>query len=443
MTRFRALLVEDDAVARRFLRDTLAPLPLDCVEAASRAEAEALFAEQPVDLVIADLVLPDGDGVALARWIREKRSASEIIILTGQSSVETAVAAMAAGARTYLRKPVGLAELREVVGKSLEILGLRRALAERDDDGSVKRLVGESAVMRRVRDEILAVAGADVPVLLTGESGTGKELAARALHHHSGRAGAFVPVNASALAPQLVESELFGHVKGAFTGALRDHEGMFERADQGTLFLDEIGDLPLELQPKLLRVVETGEVRRLGDERSRAVNTRLVAATNRDLRQGSRDGSFRPDLYHRLAAVTIELPPLRARREDIPILADLFLRTARERLQRPGRFLDEEALAALIEYDFPGNVRELKNIVEGALLLAPGERLTRADVARRFTDDAAETSDASLAQRIQRALDETGGNRRLAAEKLGITERTLYRHLRRDENPKTQNPKAQ
>ena len=425
----RALLVEDDSRALRDLEEALAPYSLDLTRADSMAKAQEALAESPFDLALVDLVLPDGDGIELVRQIKARRAATEIVVLTGFSSVDSAVAAMTAGARTYLQKPFALAELRAVIEKSLEVVALRRAAERRAEGEGVDRILGISPSIRRLREEILAVAPAEVPVLLQGESGTGKELVARALHHHSGRLGVFLAVNAAALSSQIIESELFGHVRGAFTSALRDHKGCFERASRGTLFLDEIGDLPLELQPKLLRVLESGDVLPVGGERSHPIDARFVAASNLDLSDAIARGQFRADLFHRISVAILTLPPLRERRDDIPFLAEIFLGEAAQRRGRDTLRFAHGALDRICAHEFPGNVRELRNLVERLALFAEGEAIEVRDVDRRIEPSPLPPTDSN---RIREALASVGGNRKRAAERLGMSERTLYRHIRRE-----------
>ncbi len=425
----RALLVEDDSRALRDLEEALAPYSLDLTRADSMAKAQEALAESPFDLALVDLVLPDGDGIELVRQIKARRAATEIVVLTGFSSVDSAVAAMTAGARTYLQKPFALAELRAVIEKSLEVVALRRAAERRAEGEGVDRILGISPSIRRLREEILAVAPAEVPVLLQGESGTGKELVARALHHHSGRLGVFLAVNAAALSSQIIESELFGHVRGAFTSALRDHKGCFERASRGTLFLDEIGDLPLELQPKLLRVLESGGVLPVGGERSHPIDARFVAASNLDLSDAIARGQFRADLFHRISVAILTLPPLRERRDDIPFLAEIFLGEAAQRRGRDTLRFAHGALDRICAHEFPGNVRELRNLVERLALFAEGEAIEVRDVDRRIEPSPLPPTDSN---RIREALASVGGNRKRAAERLGMSERTLYRHIRRE-----------
>jgi two-component system response regulator FlrC len=382
--------------------------------------------------------MPRIDGAALLRQVRQDYPETEVIVLTAHGSIASAVDAMRNGAFDYLQKPVSSpAELRFLVGRAIErhrLRAFREALAP---PGGPPLTYGAPAMMV-VEKALRKVAGTDATVLLLGESGSGKEVAARGVHQWSARAaGPFVAVNCAALSPELLESELFGHEKGAFTGAHARQRGRIELATGGTFFLDEIGELALGLQAKLLRVLQEKRFERIGGRQVVEADVRWVAATNRDLGGMMRKGAFREDLYHRLSVFPVRLPPLRERREDIPPLARHLLgRTARD-LGKPNLTLTEDALAALSGAAWPGNIRELANVLERSAILAEGDTITADDLAllpSGVTDAAASTpTTVSEAERdaIVRALAATSGNRRLAAARLGIGLRTLYDKLKR------------
>ncbi len=440
----RILIVDDDKATRDGLALALghdyAVLTAADAEAALRA-----LTEHEVDLVLTDLRMPGRDGLSLLRDIIASHPGLPVILLSAYGSVESAVEAMRDGAVDFLTKPVNLDHLELVVRRALRQKNLERQnarlraqLAERS---ALDRLIGSSEAMLAVRERIEQVAPTPATVLIQGPSGTGKELVARALHALSPRSGKpFVAVHCAALAPSLLESELFGHVKGAFTGATEDRKGRFEIADGGTLFLDEISEIDLATQVKLLRVLETRTVEPVGSATPIPVDIRLVAATNRDLRAWVDAGKFREDLYFRLNVVDINLPPLRERQGDLPLLCDAFVREFNPQLGRGILGITPEAMAALAAYPWPGNVRELRNAIERMMVLAHGDHLTLEDVPTTIREGrvapeqapagaqpAAEPEEATL---IRRALFETKGNRTAAAKRLGIPLRTLYRRIK-------------
>ena len=440
----RILIVDDDKATRDGLALALghdyAMLTAADAEAALRA-----LTEHEVDLVLTDLRMPGRDGLSLLRDIIASHPGLPVILLSAYGSVESAVEAMRDGAVDFLTKPVNLDHLELVVRRALRQKNLERQnarlraqLAERS---ALDRLIGSSEAMLAVRERIEQVAPTPATVLIQGPSGTGKELVARALHALSPRSGKpFVAVHCAALAPSLLESELFGHVKGAFTGATEDRKGRFEIADGGTLFLDEISEIDLATQVKLLRVLETRTVEPVGSATPIPVDIRLVAATNRDLRAWVDAGKFREDLYFRLNVVDINLPPLRERQGDLPLLCDAFVREFNPQLGRGILGITPEAMAALAAYPWPGNVRELRNAIERMMVLAHGDHLTLEDVPKTIREGrvapeqapagaqpAAEPEEATL---IRRALFETKGNRTAAAKRLGIPLRTLYRRIK-------------
>jgi DNA-binding NtrC family response regulator len=450
----RILVVDDDAGFRSLLTTILRGEGYEVSEAASVQEARVARG-QPFDAVLTDLRLPDGDGLQVLRWFREHSPGTPVIVITGFGAVPTAVEAMKLGALDYLTKPLKSPdELRRLVRIALE------SEARKPAGGGAKAvqpkvllpcgsLIAENPTMRRVQDMIQRVAPTSATVLISGESGTGKENVARCIHTQSPRSGQpFVAVNCAALSPSLIESELFGHEKGAFTGAGSLHVGRFERAHGGTLFLDEIGELDANLQAKLLRVLQEKAFERVGGDRLIAVDVRVVAATNRDLSQQVTAGRFRQDLYYRLNLFPIELPPLRQRGGDILLLARHFLGRACESLGRSNLSLTPAAEARLSSYPWPGNVRELQNTMERLAILAGEGVVDAVDVPLPVSSMAlapAAGVDRGLAplqmreleqQAIMEALAAHGGNRTKAARQLGISLRTLqYRLKEYSEDP--------
>src|SRR5919197_3519419 len=385
--RWRVLVVDDEEAARYGIRRALGG-DYDIKEAGSVEEARQALAAAAPDLLLLDVNLPGESGLD---FLRELAAAGErsplVIMVTAYGSERVAVEAIKTGAYDYLSKPFEIDDLRLVVKNALETVRLRRenlSLRKRIELEGAQRgpITGNSEAMQRVRSMIEKVAETDATVLVRGESGTGKELVARELHERSShrRRGAFVAVNCAALPSELIESELFGHEKGAFTGAAARRRGKFEQADGGTLFLDEIGDMSANVQAKLLRALEERRVERLGGAESIPVDVRIVSATHRPLEQEIERGNFRADLFYRLRVVTIDIAPLRERREDIPVLAETFQRQAAERYGLAPRTIAPTALRRLVEYDWPGNVRELRNAVERAMIMAEGDELTARDL---------------------------------------------------------------
>ena len=433
------LIVEDDEDFRMVAARWMARQGHRVAEASDGRSAVDMVSQRHFDVAILDAHLPDRSGIDLLLELKNRSEEIEIIVLTGQATVETAVEAMKRGACDYLSKPFPLAELEERCLKAAERGNLRRegqrwkTLAERAQQSSV--LIGNSAEMKQVYRLIERVGPTDAPVLVFGETGTGKELTARAIQRASRRIDQpFVTVNCAALPEQLVESELFGHEKGAFTGAVKSRPGLFEIADQGTLFIDEIGELPPSLQPKLLRVLEDGSLRRVGSTQERHVNVRIIAATNRDLTQEVRENRFREDLLYRINVMAITLPPLRDHRSDIPLLIRHFL---------PGEWqIEADAESLLTQYHWSGNVRQLRNVLERATILAEGRMVTvddlPAEIVNAFSQNefATETEDVTDLESIERShvqdvLQRCDGNKAQAARMLGIHRRKLYRLLER------------
>jgi len=436
------LIVEDGAAEREALARMLRMEDFDVLPARDANQAMTMI-DRPVDLVITDLRMGGRTGIDLLRTWRIHRQDPPFLLVTAYGDVDTAVTAMKLGARDFLTKPLDPDRLLEAVRSCLPP---GEPPAADEPRLGADRLLGESVEMKRVRGQIRRVAPTDSSVLILGESGTGKELVAEALHFHSARARyPFVVVNMAAVPDALVESELFGHARGAFTGATTDRVGRFETADRGTLFIDEIGDFPLASQAKLLRVLETRVVQRVGSNDSVGVNVRLVAATSRDLRSMVRDRTFREDLYYRLNVVTIELAPLRDRAEDVPQMVDYFVRAISKSLNRPAPPLDESLVDFLTAYPWPGNVRQLRNSLESMLVLHGEGPLTLRDMPGDLTSPAATAPSAnredgeppagSRLERLERSailqtLEQHGGNRTRAAEALGISVRTLQRRLK-------------
>ncbi|MCB9914597.1 MAG: sigma-54-dependent Fis family transcriptional regulator [Planctomycetes bacterium] len=421
------LVVDDDPGYRELLCSLLKPRHARVLCAASGEDALEALGRGGVDLVLLDMRMHGIGGLGVLERLAERADAPPVLVLTAFAEVEDAVRAMKLGAKDYLRKPVDLQELTALVERHL---GLGAPVAATHD--LPPDFVAESPAMRALLDELARVAPSEAPVLLSGESGTGKEELARLVHRWSPRAAReLVAVNVTALPDTLLESELFGSAKGAYTGADRQRDGLVRAAQGGTLFLDEIGDMPLAAQPKLLRVLEEGAVRRVGEERAEPVDFRLVSATHRDLEEAVEQGAFRLDLYYRLAVVTLELPPLRERVEDVAPLARVFLREA----GAADKQLSPAARERLEGYAWPGNIRELRNVVTRAAILAPGDRILPEHLpptlraAPAAVDDAGSLADLER-QAILAALERHGGNRTHAARELGISRRKLLYRLK-------------
>jgi len=443
----RVLIVDDNESHAEALADSLELDGHTCTLAHSGKEGIAQLSEQLFDVVLTDLVMPDLSGLEVLKHARSEQPDAVVILITGRGSERDAVEAFRDGATDYLTKPVDVAELRARLSRAVDNARLRRDYVELrrsiDKRAGFEGIIGSSAPMQRLFEVLGQVAGTNVTVLILGESGTGKELVARAIHENSPRKSEhFVAVNCAALSEGLIESELFGHVKGAFTGAVAHKEGRIVYADHGTLFLDEVGDMPLATQAKLLRVIETREVQPVGGNQLQKVDLRLLAATNRDLKQMVKEGKFREDLMYRLAVVSIELPPLRERKSDIPLLIDHYVGELAAAHQRSVRGITPEARSVLLRYDWPGNVRELRNALENMVLLARGEVLGVEDIPETVKGapaGAAGSGGYELAGRsmeeVERALIAAnlallGGNREKTAKVLGMGERTLYRKIK-------------
>jgi two-component system response regulator HydG len=415
-------------------------------EAEDGAAAVQRLQQETFDVVLTDLRMPSVDGMEVLRAAQRLTPETQVIVMTAYGTIESAVGAIREGAYDFLAKPFKEDELLLRVSKALEkrrLLGEVSLLAgELRKRYGLEHVVGRSAAMRDVLDRVVRVAPSDATVLVTGESGTGKELVARAIHAASRRGDKpFVPVNCAAITETLLESELFGHARGAFTGAIRARRGLFEEANGGTLFIDEVGETAPGFQAKLLRALQEGEIRRVGESTAVQVDVRVIAATNQDLRRAISERRFREDLYYRLAVVPVRIPPLRERREDVPLLAAHFMQRYNQR-SGDGKFLTPEALACLLEHDWPGNVRELENAIEQAAALSPGREIRAADVQLEpgrsgptAADDAARTLAEAVedAERraIEAALARCEGDLGRVARELGVSATTLWRKMKR------------
>ena len=445
------LIVDDERSMRDFLRIALKRAGHEVEVASGPPEAKTAFTAHDYDLVITDLMMPSGSGLDVLRDVKAHRPQTQVLVVTAFATPETAIAAMKQGAYDYLQKPFKIDEVQLVVERALE----RRSLIQQNSElreelrsrYRLDKLIGKSAAIERVFELVRKVAPAKTSVLISGESGTGKELVARALHQLSPREKrAFIGVNCGAIPDTLLESELFGHVRGSFTGAHADKDGLFAAADGGTLFLDEIGEVSTAMQVRLLRVLQERKVKKVGGISEEEVDVRVVAASNRDLEAEVARGAFRRDLFYRLNVIEIRLPSLRERREDIPLLVEHFLRKHAAAIGRPVLGIHPDALAALCDYDYPGNVRELENLIERAVTLETGDRVSRASLGelaqrRRTTPDGGGPLppegvdlDRLLADYerdfLERALA-SAGSRKAAARLLGISFRSLRYRLQK------------
>jgi DNA-binding NtrC family response regulator len=443
----RVLVVEDHADSQEWLRVVLERHGYVVRVADDGAAALGLRDDAAPDLALIDVMLPDMNGVELFRQLRERQPELEAVIMTAYGTISGAVDAIQAGAFNYVEKPVDPSVLLALLEKASERVRLgaeNRRLRRQLDEGRTVfgEMLTSSPGMREVFELIKSVAPTDANVLITGENGTGKELVANALHAHSRRAdGPLVKINCAAIPADLIESELFGHKRGAFTGAAADRVGLFEQARGGTLMLDEIGEMPAALQPKLLRVLQERSVRPVGGQRTVDLDFRLVCSTNCDLQEAVRKGRFREDLYFRINTVTLDVPPLRDRREDIPLIAEACLARFREQYKRPVEGFSLEAYRAIVDYAWPGNVRELEHAVERAVIVASGPEITPQDLPEVLTrpdttpEGARGPKFLTLAElervTILRALERTSGNKRAAAALLGLYRPTLYSKLRK------------
>ncbi len=443
----KILIIDDDATFRLTLRATLEQAGYEIHEAEDGRIGLQRLHEMVFDLILLDLRMKDMQGDEALRRIKEMSPAVPVVIITAYATVQTAVETLKQGAFDYLIKPVDMDALLAIVSKALryyELESENQVLKERiGEQFDFSRILGRSKKMRDVLEVLTLAAPSDATILILGESGTGKELIANAIHENSPRKDrAFVKVNCAALAENLLESELFGHERGAFTGAVQQRKGRFELAAGGTIFLDEIGDMALSTQAKILRVLQEGEFERLGSSKTLKVDVRVVAATHRDLPRAIEEGTFREDLYFRLSVVTIELPALRERKEDIPTLAEHFLKKYAEKNQRLIKGFAPKTMDLLVRYDWPGNIRELENMVERAVILCRDEYIQPGCLPGQFQELAGNEEAGETGVRpghsirevekelILKTLEQTGGNRTRAAEILGITRRALQYKLK-------------
>ncbi len=444
------LIVDNDRDHADTVAESLERIGCRCRVATSGNEGVRLIEESDYDVVITDLVMNDIDGLGILERSKADQPDAEVILMTGYGSVPSAVEAMRSGAFNYLLKPLDIAQLRASVEKAVESSRLKRTNLELkrrlDEKFGFEGVIGDSPQMRDVIERLKRIAPTNASVLIQGETGTGKELVAQAIHQNSPRKNKpFVALNCAALSENILESELFGHVKGAFTDASADRVGKFEYAHGGTMFLDEVGDMPLPTQIKLLRVLENGEITRVGSNQPIKVNVRILSATNRNLEDSIEAGTFRSDLYHRLKVVTIRLPTLCERSQDIPILIDYFIRQFANQHGKQIRGMSSAARRKLLTFDWPGNVRQLRNVVESMVVVDYDGLLDVDDLPEELAgpvEPVGETSAASLTALVGKPLEEieklfvtetlrlTAGNREEAAKMLGIGERTLYRKIK-------------
>lgn len=435
-----ALIIDDEPDIRELLEITLQRMEVSCVAVGNLASAYQALASQSFDLCLADLRLPDGDGLDLVRHIGSHHPQLPVAVITAHGNMETAIEALKSGAFDFIAKPVQLPTLRKLVHSALQLN--QRPASDTPEDGrgpAGSRLLGKSTAIEQIRVLIGKVARSQAPVFIGGESGTGKELAARMIHEGGPRAEApFVAVNCGAIPADLIESELFGHVRGSFTGAVKDREGLFQSANGGTLFLDEVADLPLSMQVKLLRVLQEKAVRPVGASSETPVDVRIISASHKNLDELIHNGVLRHDLYYRIKVIELIMPPLRERREDIPPLIEHFLnRWGRQAGVSPPT-LDEDAMTALVKHGFPGNVRELENLLERAATLSEGHHIQAEDLGltepfrpntgTRMDDDSLDLEDCLAREErrlIESALEKTRWNRTEAARQLGLTLRSL------------------
>ena len=453
----RVLVVDDDESHAEAVAESLERVGYECVVAVTGREGLRLIEEQNFDIVLTDLIMDEVNGMEVLAKAKHELPDAEVVILTGHNTAKAAVLAMQAGATTYLTKPLDIIELRTVADKVSQSQRLARSNIELrrqlNEKFGFEGVVGNSPLMHSVVDRLRQIAPTSATVLITGESGTGKELVAKALHTNSPRrTKPFVALNCAALSENILESELFGHIRGAFTGADRERKGWFEHANGGTLFLDEVGDIPLSTQVKLLRVLESGEIVRVGTTEPVKVNVRLISATNRDLKEAIASGDFRQDLYHRLKVVSLNLPPLRSRREDIALLTETFVKQFATSHSKPVTAMTPATRKALMTHPWPGNVRELKNVIESMVVVDFDGILDIDDLPEDLTSPGSDdlglntgpTGSATgggghlVGQSLEdvekhfiaETLKLTGGNREETARMLGIGERTLYRKIK-------------
>jgi two-component system, NtrC family, response regulator AtoC len=459
----KILVVDDEKMIRWSLGEALRGWGYQAIEAETAAAALTAFDAEAPAAVLLDINLPDGSGLDVLRQIRRRQADAIVIMITANVLVDETIAALRGGAYDFIGKPINLEELQVAIRNGIEASRLRKEInlfrRERLQQFSFAQIVGESPAMREMLELAHKVAESEVSsVLLQGESGTGKDLVAKAIHYHSSRSTSpFVAINCAALPGTLIESELFGYEKGAFTDAKARKEGLFEQAEGGTLFLDEIGELELSLQAKLLRVLEEGSFRRVGGLKDLPLDVRVVAASNRDLRSESEAGRFRADLFYRLSVIQIDIPPLRERGDDVRLLAEHYLTSFRERLRKSIDSISEEASEAFRNYKWPGNVRELRNVIERAMILEDGDEISAKYLPRALSDDSHSSAgstdgahqhfrlppkgvslEAVELSLVRQAIERSEGNQTKAAELLGISRDQLRYRLKKLEELKAQ-----
>ena len=445
MSNHVALIVDDEPDIRELLELTLGRMQIDTRSAPNLKQALELLANEHFDICLTDMRLPDGNGIDLVRHISQQELNLPTAVLTAYGSVDTAVEALKAGAFDFISKPVDLNALRKLINSVLKLSDPKR------DRRTRNTLLGESAALRQIRSTIEKLSRSQAPIYISGESGTGKELVAKLIHSKGPRADSpFVPVNCGAIPSELMESEFFGHKKGSFTGAHQEQAGLFQVAEGGTLFLDEIAELPLHMQVKLLRAIQEKTIRPIGAQQEITTDVRILSATHKDLGKLVEDGQFRQDLFYRLNVIPLEVPPLRNRNEDIPLLAEHFLRILARQNEQSGLKIEADALHALCQYTFPGNVRELENILERATTLCENSTITTADLQLPDKTPASADLAGEAAPEIERgavpldtymdniekdalikALEQTRYNKTAAAKLLGITFRALRYRLKK------------
>jgi DNA-binding NtrC family response regulator len=442
------LIVEDEVPHAEVIEEGLTRMGHRCAVVHDGQAAVDRMKSRLFDIIITDLMLgPNDSGMDVLNAAIEHSPASKVILITAHSSISTCRDALQKGAFDYIEKPLDLDDLRMVVARAAEITAQRRTIIELkcrlDERYGFDNITGISPSMMSILNTVRRVAPTDLPVMLLGESGTGKELLANAIHMNSNRRDErFVAINCAGFTESLLEDELFGHIKGAYTGSIGDRQGRFEHANGGTVFLDEVGDMPMGMQAKLLRVLESGELVRVGSNEPTMVDVRIISATNHDLAQKVADKQFREDLYFRIKGATIDIPPLRQRREDIPLLIDMFIKQANDRHDRKIKSLDKDAARILLGYAWPGNVRQLRNVIENIVVMAPDQKITLEDLPaeiytppglgpnRQLENLAGISIEDAEKELIRNTLAMVSGNREQAANILGIGERTLYRKIK-------------
>jgi DNA-binding NtrC family response regulator len=439
------LIVDDDEATLETMSDVLSDQGYEIVSTSNGKKALGIIQEKPFDVVLTDLIMPDVDGMEILKAAKKTDPQPQVIMITAYGSVDRAVEAMRAGAFNFIEKPIGNVNvLRETIRKAVENQAIRRQninlKRQLDEKFGFANIIGNSKPMHKIFQQLNLVAPTKANVLICGETGTGKELIAHAIHNNSPRKDKpFIPINCAAISGDLLQSELFGHEKGSYTGAIRQRQGAFELADGGTLFLDEVSEMSSEIQAKFLRVVESQQFMRLGGTVPIKVDIRLISATNKDLAQEVENRNFREDLYYRLKVVTINIPPLRERKSDIPLLINSFLRKFNRENGKNVKHISREAMDQLMNYDWPGNVRELKNEIESLVVMSTSDEIELSDLSPNIravegslSSDIIQTGmsmEEIEREAIRKALEETNGNKTKAAEILKISLRTLHRKI--------------